>query len=113
VLLRAVVVTHPTVDRLELLLMRQVAPIQIHVARNAIEIGVDRGGVVLGVDVERDFLPVDLSRQVGILVAHQTVVVLLCPGDRGDGDRDDQRNCGGKEPSTDPINHDCDLHPFG
>jgi len=89
-----IVVAHPAVHGIELLGVRQLRTIEVHVAVDAAEIGVNRGGEPRRVDVHGDLGPGAIADELGILVAHQAVVVGLGRHDRRCRQADHQDGAG-------------------
>jgi hypothetical protein len=92
--------TEAALHRLQLVVMRDLRTIQVLVAHDAVQVPVSRVGVVLGVHEHRDLLTVPFSGEIRVLMAKETLLVLLgkrCRQAREDGRGEEQA------PSRDPA----------
>jgi hypothetical protein len=94
-LLADVDVAHRAVNRLEIILVRELGPIEIHVTVDTAEIGVDGSAKSFGIDKDRDLVVAALPYEFRVLVAHETILVLLCRclSDEHRHDEDGKRKC--------------------
>ena len=87
-----IIVAGSAVDRLELLVVGQLGAVEIPVAIDTCEFGMDRCPERLEIHIHRDLTTATLTDRLRIVVAHQTVVVLLCSSRRrGDHQKEHDR----------------------
>jgi hypothetical protein len=93
-----VVVAGRTIGRLELVIVRQLRSVEVHVAIDARELAVNRFLICLWIDVHRDRLSAALTFELRIFMAHQAVLDGLRSrrtdgGDQCDGGRGKKNDC--------------------